>query len=470
MTGTPLCVDLDGTLTASDLSWESLLASFRAAPLATLRIVQGHWGDPAAMKHALAQGIDLDVEQLPLHEDLIAQLRQEAAHRPLVLATGSHQRYAEALAARTGLFRQVFATRADFNCTGRHKAGALVEQFGEGGFDYIGNSQADLPVWKHAREAWVWSADTRLIERARAVNGETRVLAPPALRGGELLRLLRPHQWLKNLLVFLPLLAGHVLQSGNWMLAAVAFVCFCCVASAGYIFNDLLDVQSDRRHASKRRRPLATGSIGIRPALLTALALALGGFLFATLLGGAFFAALLVYFAGTLAYSLILKRHAPVDVFVLSGLYTLRIFAGGLAAGVPASSWLLTFSVFVFLSLALVKRHTELLTQAEAADPLLSGRGWRREDLSFVRSMGLASALGSALVLAIYLHSPASLALYAHPEWLVPAIATTLLWLTHLWLSSVRGRMHDDPVIFALRDPLSLFWIGATMTVALLAK
>ncbi len=471
MSTVPLCVDLDGTLASTDLSWESLLSAAQRSPLQTLRVLVANWQNLAGLKFALSQLAELDISRVPVREELLVRLRQESQQRPLVLATGSNEKYARALAEHLGLFDEVIASTADFNCVGSGKARMLVERFGAGGFDYVGDSVRDLPVWAAARNAWLVSARSSLRERVAGVAGIQETIIPSAPGLQVWLRLFRMHQWSKNLLLLLPLLAGHVISIQAWGGAALGVVSFCCVASAGYVVNDLLDLQADRNHPRKRRRPLAAGNIPISHAVLVAVALVLAALLLAALVNFQFLAILLVYLVGTLAYSLYCKRRAPLDVFLLASLYVVRVLAGGLAAGVPVSAWLLTFAFFMFLSLALVKRHTELLSvsQGRPGKPL-HGRGWRLSDLSLIRSLGMGAGVGSAVILAIYLQNPASARLYANPELLILSIITTQMWLAHVWLASLRGRMHDDPLVFAMRDRMSLVWIALTMVVAVLAK
>lgn len=466
----PLCVDLDGTLLRGDSLVEGALALAARAPWSLpARLARLRHGR-AALKQSLARDATLDPARLPWNPAVLALLEDAgAAGRTRVLCTGADARVADAVAGHLGLFEEVIASDGRRNLTGEAKAAALVERFGERGFDYAGNARDDLAVWAHARGAIVVGAGDDL---AREAAQRCTLLAHlPQADGG--LRAwrdaLRPHQWLKNLLVCVPLLAAHRLLDPASALAALgAFLAFCLCASGAYLLNDLLDLQADRAHPRKRQRALASGRLAPAAALLAAPLLAAAGLGLAAAIGPGLAALVGAYVAATLAYSLGLKRVAALDVVALALLYTLRVLAGAAAIGVPVSFWLLAFSMFIFTSLALLKRCTELVALREAGRREAEGRGYHLDDLPLLRAVGAGAGLVAVLVLALYVDSPGSRALYARPEALWLLCPLVLGWVLRAWLLAHRGRMHDDPVVFALTDRSSLV-VGAGCALALLA-
>ncbi|WP_295454103.1 UbiA family prenyltransferase [uncultured Thiodictyon sp.] len=462
MTDVVLAIDLDGTLLRTDSLLESLFLLMRERPLAlgrgVLRLARGR----AAFKGWVADSARLDVAVLPLNTPLLDWLQAErAAGRRLVLATAADRRIAEAVAARVGLFDTVLATEAGRNLKGEAKAFELVERFGKDGFDYVGDSHADLPVWREARRAIVVGGPG-LERAARRVAEVERVFAPQHGRATALLRAMRPHQWVKNLLLFLPLVAAHAATDGARLLAAaLAFLAFGLSASAVYLFNDLLDLAADRRHPRKCRRPFAAGDLPLAwGLLLTPLLLLTAATLSLLVLPPAFTLVLGGYVLLSSAYSVGLKRKPILDVMLLAALYTVRVIAGAAAVAVPASFWLLAFSMFIFLSLALSKRYTELQGLPQRGELTAAGRGWHVDDLPLVQSLGTSAGLACVLVLALYIDSAPAQRLYATPEALWLVCPLLLYWISRLWFKTHRGEMHDDPVVFALRDPVSLL-IGA---------
>jgi 4-hydroxybenzoate polyprenyltransferase/phosphoserine phosphatase len=468
-----LVVDLDGTLLRGDLLAECatryLVRHFQRAGRLALWAAQG----PAQLKQRLADAVDIDVAALPYRASVLDLIRGERARgRRIVLATASNRRVAEQVAAQLDLFDEVLASDATVNLKGETKRDALVARFGRGGFDYAGDAAADVPVWSAAAGAWLVapSAATRA-EAAQA----TTVLgtldaedARPRARLAAAWRALRPHQWLKNLLVLLPLAAAHRYASAADVLrAAVALASFCLCASSVYLFNDLCDLADDRHHPRKRRRPLASGALPLATGwTLVPLLLAAGVVLAATSLPSAYLGILGTYYLVTLAYSFGLKRILLVDVIVLGGLYTIRIVAGAAAVEVALSFWLLTFSGFLFMSLALVKRYSELartvaVANAAPADPApaLRGRGYRAPDLAVIAMLGIAAGYCAVLVLALYVQDPATAVLYIYPKAIWLACPLLLYWISRVWMLAQRGALDEDPVVFALGDRLS--WMVA---------
>lgn len=460
------CVDLDGALVRTDLLIETAFALFRQAPLSILRAPFWLLRGKAELKRRIAAEAPFDAANLPYNEAVLERVRREAgAGRRIALATAADERLARAVAAHVGLFDDVFASDGSINLAGPRKRDRLVEAYGEGGFDYLANGRVDLPVWERARRVILVSPE-RGVETA--LGGRARELlepARPALRAA--LRAIRPHQWLKNLLILAPLAAAHRADEPALLVqAALAFLCFCLCASGVYVLNDLLDLDADRRHVSKRARPFASGDLPVvwglwlAPGLLGAALL-----LAALLLPAAFLGMLGLYLTGTLLYSFWFKRIVLLDAITLAGLYTARILAGGAAVGVALSFWLLAFSMFFFLSLAMVKRYTELRALQERGGAARApGRGYEAGDLETIAMLGGASGYISVLVLALYVDSDAVTKVYRFPEaiWLVcPAL---LYWVSRIWLGARRGKLHDDPVVFAARDGVSR-WLFAGILV-----
>lgn len=465
----PLSVDLDGTLLRSDLLVESALALLADRPwlacLFPIWLLQGK----AILKREIAQRTSIPPTALPYDSRILELLKQAGRQgRYRVLCTASDRSLVEPIAAHLGCFEEVVASDGRTNLSGRVKAQALVDRFGERGFDYAGNDSVDLAVWSRARRALVVNANSRLARKAAKICEVEAHL--PKESGGlkEWMKALRVHQWLKNLLVFIPLLAAHRLfEPVAAMTSLSALLAFSLCASGVYLLNDLLDLQVDRQHPRKRFRPFAAGRLSLLNGAMLAPALTLCGLGLAWLVSPSFLAVLTGYYALTLAYSLRLKRIPMFDVITLAGLYTIRIIGGTVAIGASLSFWLLAFSMFIFLSLAMLKRYTELLAMAEDGKEQVAGRGYTTADLSLVQSLGGASGFLAVLVLALYINSPESLALYAHPQMLWLLCPLMLFWISRSWLVAHRGNMHDDPVVFAVTDRTSQIVVALCGLVAL---
>lgn len=453
--GAAFCVDLDGTLLKTDLLYESLLALLSRNPLYLFMLPVWLLRGKAALKHEIASRVVLAAETLPYDARVLDALRS-TENRPRVLCTASDMKLAKPIAEYLGLFDLVLASDGVHNLSGRRKAAALVGRFGEGAFDYAGNGPVDLHVWRSARRAWVVNGSSRLAREAAKCCEVERHLEAPGGRLHAWLRGLRLHQWLKNLLVFLPVLASHRFLEPAAMLQAVgAYLAFGVCASSVYLLNDLLDLPSDRSHPRKRLRPFAAGQLPLSHGLVAAPLLTILAFLLALLISPGFALVLAIYFLMTLAYSFRMKRVVMVDVVLLAALYTIRIIAGAAAIGSALSFWLLAFSMFLFFSLAVLKRYTELLSMQANGGDKASGRGYEVGDLALLQSLGGASGYISVLVLALYINSPESLALYSHPQVLWLLCPALLYWVSRIWIVAHRGDMHDDPVVFAATDRVS---------------
>lgn len=467
----PLCVDLDGTLVKSDTLIDSLLVLARTHPLLVLRLPAKVLLGKAAFKAFVTEHVNLDVAHLPYNRRLLQFLEREHAHgRVIYLATGADLRLAQRVADHLGIFTGVLASDGANNLTGSSKLDSLQKRFGAGEFAYIGNDAPDLPVMAGAAETMVANPSARLRARLRA-----RGIVPSQLfeeRSGSwpsLVKALRPHQWAKNLLILMPPLLGHKHSLAVLASVLLAALCFCSVASGAYLVNDLLDIEADRRSANKRSRPFASGDLAPATGLIAVVFLFLAGFAAAQLLPATFSFWLLVYLASTLAYSFYLKRLALIDVLVLSGLYTLRLIAGGAATDTPISRWLAGFAIFLFLSLAIVKRFAELESLRLGGMQLKNGRGYLMTDIEQMRSFGTASAFAAVVVFANYISGPDVAALYHHSPRLWLIVPFMILWLCRVWLLASRGELDEDPVAFALTDPASLMIGAAVVLIVLLA-
>jgi 4-hydroxybenzoate polyprenyltransferase/phosphoserine phosphatase len=466
----PLCVDLDGTLTPVDTLHESLLSLVRRAPVFLLSLPALLAKGKARFKQEVAARAQVDVAHLPLRAELIDWLKNERAHgRRLILVTASDRRMAEAVSAHLALFDEVIASDGADNLAGEHKRAALVRRFGEKGYDYIGNESADLAVWKSARHAIVVGPPALVDGASRLAEVERSfAVAPSPLRLW--IKAARLHQWVKNVLIFLPALLAHSILEPTVLIAALlAFVAYGLCASSVYVINDLLDLDSDRRHPRKRKRPFASGALSARAGLVFAAALLALAVVIAVSVGARFCVVLAGYYVLTWAYSVRLKRAAIVDVMTLAGLYTMRIIAGAAATGIPPSFWLLALSVFGFMSLGVVKRYTELYDADKAGTGGGHGRGYSAVDLPLLLSLGTATGFCSVVVMALYINSPDSQVLYHHTRtmWLICPLM--LYWISRVWLLTARGQMHDDPVVFAVRDRISLATFALIGIIVLIA-
>lgn len=472
---TPVVVDLDGTLLKSDTLFETANELMFANPLNLFKIAVWLHQGKVILKSQLAKMSNIDPVTLPYNNSVVAWLHdQKTLGRRLILATASHRLLADKVATHLGFFDEVLATEGELNLKAQNKRDVLVERFGESGFDYVGNDEPDMVVWQSARKAYVVSSSPAFISRVKALGNLEKVFSAELLpRGFALTKALRPHQWIKNLLIFVPLLAAHLFTDGISLFnSALAFVIFGLTASSVYILNDLADVDDDRHHHRKRFRPFASGNLSLLTGWLAWPLLLLTAFILgSTFLPLSFTGVLGAYFVLTLAYSLRLKQSAMLDVLTLAGLYTIRIIAGAAAIAVPLSFWLLTFSMFVFLSLAFIKRFSELKSARHSGhEGNIRGRGYVHQDLELVSSMGSGAGYLSVLVLALYIQDVHTAELYAAPQVIWLACPILLYWISRAWLIAHRGQMHDDPIVFAIKDRVSWIVGGCFLGVFALAK
>lgn len=450
-----LCVDLDGTLLESDLLYESLLALLARNPLYLFLLPFWLLRGKAAVKRELAKRVNLDAALLPYDERVLEILRT-TTQRPRVLVTASDRLLVDPIANHIGLFEEVIASDGSRNLAGKYKAKALVERFGLRNFDYVGNGEVDLLVWNVAASAVVVNAPKSLANRAAKVT-EVGAYLPPEKGGiATWVRASRVYQWLKNLLVLVPLFTAHrFLEVDAVTDTVIAFFAFSLCASGVYVLNDLLDLAPDRQHPRKRNRPFASGKLPLIHGLAAAPLLTVGGFALALLCSVEFALVLAGYYVLTLSYSLKLKRIVMMDVVLLAGLYTVRIIGGVVAIDGELSFWLLAFSMFTFLSLALLKRYTELESAQSTGKQQAIGRGYSVSDLPLIQSMGAAAGYMAVMVFALYINSPESLELYSHPKILWLLCPVLLYWMSRIWVIAHRGQMHDDPIVYAATDRTS---------------
>ncbi len=471
---TVLAVDLDGTLCRTDTLHEALLHTVTARPGKVPGILNELFEGKVAFKRKVAEATVLKASDLPMNEEVLALIQMARDDgRKVVLVTASDAAQAQAVADELGVFDEVLATGApdagDANLSGGAKAQFLVDRYGARGFDYVGNAGVDVPVWQEARRALTVGAGRKLRHAAEAVSTEVVHLDPPGTAAEQaftVLRAMRPHQWSKNLLVFLPMLAAHDISV--FPAALAAFVAFSMMASSVYLLNDLADLAADRAHPRKRLRPFATGEITAATGVGLALGLIVLSLLVAVLFTSPpFLIALAAYYVTTFAYSFWLKRKLILDVMVLAGLYTARLVGGAAATAVELSPWMLGFSMFLFLALAAVKRQAELTDVAADGYGKAPGRAYLTEDLPIVRGIALSSGHAAVLVFALYITSDDIQELYNQPAMLWLVCPILLYWVMRMVMATHRGRMTDDPIVFAAKDGGSrLLIVAAALVVA----
>ena len=467
---TPLVVDLDGTLTPTDTLVESLVKAVKKSPFNLFRLPFWLLKGRSGFKEMVAQHGGIQAVTLPYRSDLLVYLQAEKAKgRQLILATAAHHSIADGVASHLGIFDQVLASTEAINLKGTAKLAAIQQTIGAN-FVYAGDSSSDVPIWESAKAAILVGVSVRTAQRVKNSTPVEQIFDAPPVKGTTWLKALRIHQWLKNLLLFVPLLtAFSLLDTSKLFLMALGVLAFSLTASATYLVNDLWDLDNDRVHPRKRHRPFAAALLPIHHGLAVATALLVAGCVLAWLVSVGFLAMLLVYLALTSIYSWVLKEYVLMDVIVLSLLYTLRILAGSVAVNIETSSWLLAFSVFVFLSLALVKRCAELVTLEGQGIASTRGRDYRVGDLVVLWPLGVGAALASVVVFGLFISAPETQIRYATPQLLWFVAIGLIYWLSRIWVQTSRGDMHDDPVVFAIKDPNSRITVMVMVLLMLLA-
>ena len=465
----PLCVDLDGTLVHTDTLVEGLISLLHHHIWLIFALPFWVLAGKAKFKERVAAQAELNVAELPFSQKLTERLRWEHEQgRRLVLVTGADQKTARQVSEHLGIFDEFLASDGVANLSGKDKANELVRRFGRKGYDYIGDSQKDLPVWANARKALAVSSSAGLLRRARTANPDLEVIETRTRpRWRALLKATRPHQWAKNLLVFVPLLTGRMLGDTDKLIPAVlAFLALDLTSSGIYILNDLWDVSADRQHTTKRKRPFASGGLSLQTGFLAGFVFTAAGLCLAALVGPwLLVGVVLLKVLLSWAYSVFLKRKIILDIIVLSSLYAMRILVGSVASGVPISPWLWGVSIFFFLSLAFAKRCSELTDLKTRNLKEAAGRSYLVDDLPLLMAGGLCSGYLSIMVFTIYMNSDTVKVLYANPDLLWVAVPFLVYWLTRLWLYVQRGEMNQDPVVFVLKDRVSYLTGAAILMV-----
>ena len=466
----PLVVDLDGTLTPTDTLHESLIQLVKRTPFSLLWLPLALLNGKAGFKEKIAAHTETDPTLLPYQQELVNYLRAEKLKgRKIILATAAHVSIAKRVAEHLDLFDQVLATQFGHNLEGAAKLQTIHAEVGEK-FAYAGDSKDDLPIWKAASSAILVGVGSNLAKKVKRTTAVERDFPKEKTHFMVWLRALRVHQWLKNLLIFVPLLTAFSFQDGGkFATMCIAFLSFSLAASGNYILNDLWDLDSDRQHLRKRSRPFASAQLPIHHGVAVSFGSLVLAFILSAFVSPGFVVMLLLYVVLTSAYSWILKTYVLIDVLMLSLLYTLRILAGSVAVAIPASSWLLAFSVFIFLSLALVKRCAELVSLKETGKEGPRGRDYRVSDLVVLWPMGVGAALSAVVVFGLFISAPETQARYATPQLLWLVTIGLIYWLARLWVKTSRGEMHDDPVVFAVKDHgsrISLILMFVVMLIA----
>ncbi len=455
----PLVVDIDGSLVSGDLLIEGTVRMISAHPLnlfalllwLVIAIAKGR----AALKRKIAQAVALPPETLVLNPAVTNEITTaKAAGREVWLASAADELVVAPLAEAVGAMGY-FASDGRTNLAGRIKATVLVKRFGKGGFDYVGNERRDLAVWKQARHVIGVNLSASLARKLQALDQDAQFL--DGLDGHPLdyLRAIRPHQWIKNVLVFLPLIAAQETSAELYLVALALFIALSACASGTYLLNDLFDLPYDRRHKTKRHRPIAAGKVPLLPAVGIGVAMMAGGLLVAFQLSAAAGLCILLYLIITFAYSLLLKRMTFIDVLTLSVLYTIRVIAGGMAVSIMLSPWFLGFFIFMFLALAIVKRQSELYTLRKPGESKLIGRAYFAEDLPVMAALGAASSFASIVILTLYIQSLEAGGNYDRLELLWLICPLLIYWLGRMMLLANRGIVDDDPLVFAMGDRAS---------------
>ncbi|MEP6355125.1 MAG: UbiA family prenyltransferase [Hyphomicrobiales bacterium] len=448
----PLCVDLDGTLVHSDTLWESLLILIKDKPLMIFAIMLWIIKGRAYFKAEVAKRVTLNPNDLAYNDTVVAFVRDAYDKgRNTVLVTGAHRDVANAVASHLGIFKNIMASNQTVNNTGTAKRDALLAAYGENNFDYMGNSRADIPSFDVSSKVTVVSPDRAAARWHK--NNTSDLMEGPSENLKVMIKAIRPHQWLKNVLVAVPLILTHEISNlALWLAVVIAFYSFSFMAGAVYLLNDMLDLASDRAHPRKCKRPLASGQLSIPHALVMIAVLSATAIALALFVSVDFFVILLGYAVMTTLYSFWLKKKLLIDVFTLAGLFTTRIIAGTIAVGTTHSYWLLAFSLFFFLSLAMVKRYSELLKEQVENVSTTAGRGYMQIDFEMIGQAGISSSFSASLVLALYIDYQSSLGNYASPYLLWPLCPIILFLLLRIWILARRGFMEDDPLVFLLQD------------------
>lgn len=468
----PVYVDLDDTLISTDMLWESICFLLCQRPASAFGLPFWLLRGKAGFKRAIAQRLSFNPALLPYRAEVLDYLREEKARgRRLVLATASDALLAEPIAEHLRIFDGLLASDGVTNLSGETKLAAIRDDCEGPDFEYLGNAMSDIPIWREAAVATLVQPSAGAARAAEGFEGSVKQIESERPGLGPALKAMRCYQWIKNALLWVPLVLAHQLGNAQKLSqVAIAFACFCAIASATYILNDLLDIESDRRHERKCKRPFAAGTLPIANGVVLSSALMLGGFgLSFSMLPWVATGMLAIYTVLTISYSLFLKQKLFLDVLVLAGLFTHRVLAGAVAAEVRLSPWLLAFCMFLFLSLALLKRYAELLATEGGELEGNRRRAYEVTDLGMVETMGLAAGYMAVLVLCLFVTSDDVSKLYPRPNVLWLIMPPILYWISRMWFLAQRKILLDDPVMFAAVDRTSWLTGGVVVLVAVIA-
>lgn len=468
-----LSVDLDGTLIKSDMLYETFWSSFSEDLLIPFKAILALLKGKAYLKNFLYKSSKIDIKTLPYNDLVIEYIKEHrASGGKVALVTASSQKIADRIAKHLNLFDFIYGSSQQTNLNGLTKANLQKKIFGINNFDYIGNSLQDIESWKISKKAITLNANKYIRKRCELFNENNLHLKnknrPNFFK--YFIKQIRPNQWIKNILVFLPIFAAQDFNTNSFFNAFLAFISFSLTASSVYILNDLLDIKEDRNHPKKCNRPFASGNLSFSLGSIGGIVLFIFGVIIGFILKGSFLTILLTYYSITISYSLFFKKKVLVDIFILSGLYALRILAGGTASNLNISFWLIAFSIFIFLSLAAIKRQTEIIDLIDRGKSKIEKRGYKLSDLEFIRILALSSGLVSTLVLSLYINSPKVLELYSKLEFLWIACCLYFFWIIRICFKTDRGEMEYDPIIFTFKDKLSRLIIASIIVLVLFAK
>lgn len=468
----PLVVDLDGTFIRTDLLVEGFVHLIKKNPLYFFLCFFWLLKGKLFLKEKIYSHVEINYSLLPVNSEILNLIQIASLKgRKIILATASLQSQADEIDLAFPVFDEVYGSKDYLNLSGQNKADFLIRKFGQGQFDYAGNSNADLAIFKVARHAYLINAEKLVADKAQKMGNLQNTWHNTGSTFFTSIKAFRVYQWLKNLLLFVPIVTSHSISSVDLLVKTViAFMAFGFIASTGYIINDLMDLDSDRSHPRKKLRPLASGKLSIQSGILISLVLFATGMWAAYFISISFLIILLLYFVLSVAYSLHIKKIVMYDVFLLASFYTIRVISGGIVTGIPISFWLIAFSIFIFLSLAFVKRYSEIsqITLIESIEN--RRRDYSPNDVPLLQIMGVASGFMSVIVFSLYINSPDVGLLYNNPKILWFLSFLLLFWISRIWLITTRGSMTDDPIIYAVKDPSSYLYMVLATVIILLSK
>lgn len=468
----PILVDLDGTLILTDSLHEMLTILIKSQPYALFKLIKIYFYGKARFKQYVFEQVDYDAKRVPYRDELVEYIKREKQNgRKIYLATAAYKGVAEKTADFLQCFDGILATDSDINLKGINKLKAIQQNFGRE-FIYAGDNKADLHIWREAKGAIVVGNQVKKLSKKveKLHIPVIKKMQNTAVRLSTWLRALRIHQWLKNILLFIPLLLAFQFNDLHKLwLTMVAFVSFSLGASATYILNDLWDLENDRAHPNKKLRPFASGVLSIVQGVKASTLLLLCACLSAIYVSWSYFGVFLIYLGITTLYSFRIKKIILLDIIVLSVLYTLRIIAGGIVTNINLSYSLLAFSILIFLSLATVKRCAELVAMPDVQEQVV-GRGYIKSDLDILWPIGISTYIGAIIVFGLYINAPETIIHYRKPVFLWGVQLFLIYLIGNLWMVTRRGQMHDDPIVYFIEDKKSLIVLALIAFITIIAR